>query len=121
MKHIQMLAEFRTGMPVRIGHPNEHLAESTNKDLASPMYSTGIGLVIEGIARAELSEMLEQEKSSKTPAEKPAAIPESTDPEVIVPVETEVKERGPKNKRKKFDFTSVIDTLGRIFTSDDIK
>lgn len=53
MKHIQQLAEFKTGLDVRIGYPNEHLANETSEELASPMYSTGIGLVIEGVARYE--------------------------------------------------------------------
>ncbi|MBR4155931.1 MAG: cell division protein FtsA [Bacteroidales bacterium] len=52
MKHIAQLAEFKTGMEVRLGNPNESLAKSTD-DLSSPMYSTGIGLVIEGFAKYE--------------------------------------------------------------------
>jgi len=53
MKHIQQLAAFKTGLDVRIGYPNEYLASDTTEELASPMYSTGVGLVIEGIARYE--------------------------------------------------------------------
>ena len=53
MKHIQQLAAFKTGLDVRIGYPNEYLANETAEELASPMYSTGVGLVIEGIARYE--------------------------------------------------------------------
>ena len=53
MKHIRQLAEFKTGLDVRIGYPNEYLANDTAEELASPMYSTGVGLVIEGIARYE--------------------------------------------------------------------
>jgi len=51
MKHIDQLTSFITGMDVRIGYPNEHLASGTPDELASPMYATGIGLVIEGIRR----------------------------------------------------------------------
>jgi cell division protein FtsA len=40
-----------TGMDTRIGYPNEHLAPDVPEELASPMYATGIGLVIEGIGR----------------------------------------------------------------------
>lgn len=53
MKHIRQLAEFKTGLEVRLGYPNEYLANETAEDLASPLYSTGIGLVIEGIAKYE--------------------------------------------------------------------
>ena len=53
LKHIDQLAEFSTGMDTRIGYPNEHLANDVSDDMASPMYATGIGLVIEGIRRLD--------------------------------------------------------------------
>lgn len=53
MKHICQLAEFKTGMEVRLGKPNSHLSNETSDDLVTPIYSTGIGLVIEGIAKYE--------------------------------------------------------------------
>ncbi len=49
MKHITQLFEYITGMDARIGYPNEHLAPTTMVDnITSPMYATGIGLVIKG-------------------------------------------------------------------------
>ena len=51
LKHVAQLCEFMTGMDTRIGYPNEHLAQEVSDELASPMYATGIGLVIEGISR----------------------------------------------------------------------
>jgi len=51
LKHVAQLCEFMTGMDTRIGYPNEHLANEVTDDLASPMYATGTGLVIEGISR----------------------------------------------------------------------
>ncbi|MBI2258893.1 MAG: cell division protein FtsA [Flavobacteriia bacterium] len=49
LKHLNQLFEYITGMDTRIGYPTEHLAITKNSDLlASPMYSTGIGLVIKG-------------------------------------------------------------------------
>ncbi|MBE9491975.1 MAG: cell division protein FtsA [Bacteroidetes bacterium] len=53
LKHIAQLCEFMTGMDTRIGYPNEHLANDVPDEMASPMYATGIGLVIEGISRYE--------------------------------------------------------------------
>jgi cell division protein FtsA len=53
LKHLAQLVEFKTGMDARIGYPNEHLANDVPADIASPMYSTGIGLVIVGIDRYE--------------------------------------------------------------------
>ncbi len=53
LKHITQLFEFITGMDTRIGYPNEHLAPSTKiENITSPMYSTGIGLVIKGYEKA---------------------------------------------------------------------
>ena len=51
LKHLPQLTEYITGMDTRIGYPNEHLAKDVSEEMASPMYATGIGLVIEGMAR----------------------------------------------------------------------
>jgi len=59
LKHIDQLAEFSTGMDTRIGYPNEHLANDVPDDMASPMYATGIGLVIEGIRRLDYDKQKE--------------------------------------------------------------
>jgi len=53
LRHINQLMEFKTGIETRIGYPNEHLAKEVPEEMASPMYATGIGLVIEGIKRLE--------------------------------------------------------------------
>jgi len=59
LKHIDQLAEFSTGMDTRIGYPNEHLANDVPDDMASPMYATGVGLVIEGIHRLDYDKQRE--------------------------------------------------------------
>ena len=61
LKHIAQLTEFITGMDTRIGYPNEHLAPGLPEEMASPMYATGIGLVILGLQRLE-KEPIEVEK-----------------------------------------------------------
>ncbi len=53
LKHIAQLTEFKTGLDTRIGYPNEYLAKDVPQEMASPMYATGIGLVIVGIDRYE--------------------------------------------------------------------
>lgn len=56
LKHIQQLFEFITGLDTRVGYPNEHLANSATIDnLASPMYATGIGLVIKGFQKLDVA------------------------------------------------------------------
>ncbi|MBU1578670.1 MAG: cell division protein FtsA [Bacteroidetes bacterium] len=69
MKHIDQLAAFVTGMDVRIGYPNEHLAKDTVEELASPMFATGIGLVIEGIDRHVNEEEVERLKAAADPTQ----------------------------------------------------
>jgi cell division protein FtsA len=51
LKHITQLTEFITGMDTRIGYPNEHLGKSVSEEIASPVYSTGVGLVIKGFEK----------------------------------------------------------------------
>lgn len=69
LKHVTQLTEFITGMDTRIGYPNEHLAPGVPEEMASPMYSTGIGLVIIGLQRYEKEISRGPEKPEK--AEKP--------------------------------------------------
>ncbi len=64
LKHVTQLTEFITGMDTRIGYPNEHLAPGVPEEMASPMYSTGIGLVIIGLKRYE-KEVVKSDKNDK--------------------------------------------------------
>lgn len=65
LKHLTQLFEFMTGIDTRIGYPNEHLANTNNlAELASPIYATGIGLVMKGFETAKESDTtpLKEEK-----------------------------------------------------------
>jgi len=48
LKHITQLFEYVAGMDARIGYPNEHLSSNTNLSVTSPLFATGVGLVIQG-------------------------------------------------------------------------
>lgn len=78
LKHLPQLVEFVTGLDSRIGYPNEHLAKNdvlpknVYDELKSPMYATGIGLLIKGIQKAELVE--ESVVSVGAPVEKTKAV-----------------------------------------------
>jgi len=65
LKHLVQLTEFVTGMDTRIGYPNEHLAKDVPDEMASPMYSTGIGLVIEGVRRLDKEKAKEHSLGEK--------------------------------------------------------
>lgn len=71
LKHITQLFEYVTGLDTRIGYPTEHIVQSeTIPDLASPMYSTGVGLVLQGFKSmdltAEIAPKVEDAKVAKT-------------------------------------------------------
>jgi len=48
LKHLLQLTEYVTGLNARIGFPNEHLSGGHIEELAKPMYSTCIGLILKG-------------------------------------------------------------------------
>lgn len=82
LKHLSQLVEFVTGLDCRIGYPNEHLAKNevlpknVYEDLQSPMYATGIGLLIKGIQKMEYDDMpQEMEVKKKTKEKQPVKKP----------------------------------------------
>jgi cell division protein FtsA len=104
LKHLPQLVEFVTGLDSRIGYPNEHLAKneilpkSVYDELKSPMYATGIGLLIKGIQKAEL---VEESVVS-----------------VGAPVEKIIADKKPKKGQGMFEW---ILQSGTKFIKDDIK
>lgn len=53
IKHLKQLVELITGMDTRIGFPNEHLAHDSDEELSSPIFATGVGLLMSGIEDLE--------------------------------------------------------------------
>ncbi|MGB5204630.1 MAG: cell division protein FtsA, partial [Eudoraea sp.] len=49
LKHLKQLVEYITGMDTRIGYPNEHLAGDSDQEIASPLYATAVGLLMNAI------------------------------------------------------------------------
>jgi len=104
LKHLSQLVEFVTGLDCRIGYPNEHLAKNevlpkpTYDDLQSPMFATGIGLLIKGIQK------MEYEMAGQTPAA------------------ASIKPEKPKfDEDKKFGLFGRLLETGKKFIKDDIK
>ncbi|RKD13240.1 cell division protein FtsA [Pelobium manganitolerans] len=70
LKHLPQLVEYETGFDCRVGYPNEHLAKNETlpknvyDDLKSPMYATGIGLLIKGVEKAEADSQRQSHVSS---------------------------------------------------------
>ena len=48
IKNLKQLVAYVTGKETRIGYPNEHLGSESKDTVVSPMYSTGVGLVLKG-------------------------------------------------------------------------
>ena len=66
LKHIAQLTEFMTRLDTRIGYPNEHLANNVSDEMASPMYATGVGLVIRGLNQFEKNKKKDKVKQSSS-------------------------------------------------------
>ncbi|MGX1928968.1 cell division protein FtsA [Flagellimonas sp. 2504JD4-2] len=49
LKHLKQLVEYITGMDTRIGYPNEHLAGDSDEEVASPLYATAVGLLMNAL------------------------------------------------------------------------
>tara|TARA_B100002003_G_C14131927_1_gene544374 strand:- start:1056 stop:2324 length:1269 start_codon:yes stop_codon:yes gene_type:complete len=67
LKGLPQLASYITGKDVRVGFPNEHLGKDSKDKVTSPMYSTGVGLVLKGFEELEVDENLEAYKGEESP------------------------------------------------------
>ncbi len=91
LKHLIQLTEYVTGLPARIGFPNEHLAPGHIDELARPTYSTCIGLILKGYDDYEHNRK-EFEKEFKK-VEVPDGLKSMNGEEVLVEEETVPAER----------------------------
>ncbi|MEC9209495.1 MAG: cell division protein FtsA [Bacteroidota bacterium] len=53
IKNLKQLVAYVTGKETRIGYPNEYLGPESKDVVVSPMYSTGVGLVLKGFEYME--------------------------------------------------------------------
>jgi cell division protein FtsA len=92
LKHIKQLAEYVTGMPSRIGYPNEHLAGDSDTESTSPLFATAVGLVLKGL-EGQFEED-EEEVVEETVLEQPTEEGEEETEEESSTVSEEVKKKG---------------------------
>ncbi len=114
LKHLIQLTEYITGLNARIGYPNENLAAGHIDELAKPMYSTCIGLILKGYNvfentenRLHGSKQMEKHASDRLP--QPAETVESDDFSGI---------RVPKRKSLKGFMDSIKDGLIDLFKEE---
>ena len=112
LRHLPQLMEYITGMDVRVGYPNEHLAPDNPEEVISPIFSTGVGLVMQGLEfKDELAQKglsiddWAQGKASSAPAKKEEAKEE--EPEVLSEAE-EVAQEIAKEKSGSSPFSSIM-------------
>jgi cell division protein FtsA len=72
LRDIDKLTELHTGMPTRIGTPIEHLAHGYQEKLTSPIYSTGVGLLLQGFADLDAGKVNPALAKKKAAAEEKA-------------------------------------------------
>ncbi len=53
IRNLKQFVAFVTGKETRIGYPNEHLGSESKDKVVSPMYATGVGLVLKGFEHAD--------------------------------------------------------------------
>src|SRR5690349_12168592 len=82
LRHLIQLTEYVTGLPARIGFPNEHLAAGHIEELAKPTYSTCIGLILKGYDDYEHNRKEFEKEFRKV--EVPDGLKKVTEEEVVV-------------------------------------
>ncbi|MEO0731939.1 MAG: cell division protein FtsA [Bacteroidota bacterium] len=72
LKDLDKLTELHTGMSARLGTPIEHLAHGYQERLTSPIFSTGVGLLLQGFAdidAGKISPALAKKKAEEEAAQ----------------------------------------------------
>jgi cell division protein FtsA len=65
IRNLKQLVSYITGKDARIGYPNEHLGPESKDLVVSPMYSTGVGLVLKGFEKLEENMDIEKMPNNK--------------------------------------------------------
>lgn len=64
LRNITDLIELHTGMSARLGYPTEHLAHGYDETITSPIFSTSVGLVLNGFKELERGYIYESSAAS---------------------------------------------------------
>ncbi len=97
LKHLIQLTEYVTGLPARIGFPNEHLAGGHIEELAKPTYSTCIGLILKGYDDYEHNRKQFEKEYRKV--EVPEGLKNTLPEEVVEVTEEEISEKEVKRRK----------------------
>src|SRR5258705_1778235 len=120
LKHLIQLTEYVTGLPARIGFPNEHLAGGHIEELAKPTYSTCIGLILKGYDDYE-HKRKEFEKDFKR-VEVPDGLKQTGQEEMVEEVEEMISEREMKKRKNLTGFWGKFkDRIIDLFKEEEDK
>jgi cell division protein FtsA len=115
LKHVIQLTEYVTGLNARIGYPNENLAAGHIDELAKPMYSTCIGLILKGYNVYENTEN-KLHGAARTELRPSERLPQPT--HEIVEADGFSGVRVPKRKSLKGFMDSIKDGLIDLFKEE---
>jgi cell division protein FtsA len=101
LKHLPQLVKFRSGLDVRIGYPNEHLAANCMEEVNQPMYATSVGLLLKGFEHVEKNEKRKEVRVEQNNVEQEQE-----------PVQT-------PSKPRYGIFANLKDKINNIFEEDD--
>ncbi len=121
LRHITNLFAQKTGQDVRVGCPDKNLLPEENKYKQSTVLSTGIGLLLKGMAE-ENEKQKERKQQIKQEEEIIEEQKEETTAEenIITDNEEEKKEEYGQKKEKSF-FSTLKDSIKDIFEERDVK
>lgn len=98
LKHLKQLVEYITGMDTRVGYPNEHLAGDTDKETASPIYATVVGLVMNSLDKRQARENMKRQSTEEVSSKEF----DENNPEATGQDNSEHIQREPDKLRKSF-------------------
>ena len=81
LAHIDKLTELHSGMSCRIGIPVESLAHGYHESVSSPIFSTGIGLLLRGLQELQPEqEQTKEEQKIQEGKQEPSNVSEEKEP-----------------------------------------
>lgn len=121
LRHLTQLFRFRTGMDVRIGYPNAHLAGNVSDDINQPLYATSVGLLMKGYefvdSKSNDGSLMEAMPDMEPEKEKEKEVEFKKEPEVKKATVQAKEPEAEKPKGKMFDkwkktLTEIFDENG---------
>jgi len=120
LRHLIQLTEYATGLPARIGFPNEHLAGGHIEELAKPTYSTCIGLILKGYDDYEHNRKQFEMEYKKV--EVPEGLKQNKEEEVLTEEEGMISAGEMKKRRNLTGFWSKFkDRIIDLFKEEEDK